>query len=73
MGVGGWRYAPAALPPGMTQYPLYRRLGEPQSRSGWVWKILTPPEFDPRTAQPIVTIPTELSQPTNTLINLWLI
>jgi hypothetical protein len=26
MGVGGHRHAPAALPPGMTRYPLYRRL-----------------------------------------------
>jgi hypothetical protein len=26
MGVGGQRHAPAALPPGMTRYPLYRRL-----------------------------------------------
>ena len=25
-GVGGQRHAPAALPPGKTQYPLYRRL-----------------------------------------------
>jgi hypothetical protein len=26
-GVGGQRHAPAALPPGMTRYPMYRRLG----------------------------------------------
>ena len=26
-GVGGQRHAPAALPPGKTRYPLYRRLG----------------------------------------------
>jgi len=26
MGVGGQRYAPAALPPGRTRYPLVRRL-----------------------------------------------
>ena len=38
MGVGGQRDAPAALPPGKTRYPLYRRLGGPQGRSGWVWK-----------------------------------
>jgi hypothetical protein len=25
-GVGGQRHAPAALPPGKTRYPLYRRL-----------------------------------------------
>ena len=27
MGVGGQRHTPAALPPGRTQYVLYRRLG----------------------------------------------
>jgi hypothetical protein len=32
-----------------TRYPLYRRLGGPQGWSGRVRKILTPPEFDPRT------------------------
>ena len=32
--VGGQRHAPAALPPGKTRYPLYRRLGGPQGRSG---------------------------------------
>ena len=26
MGVGGQRHTPAALPPGKTRYPLYRRL-----------------------------------------------
>jgi len=30
MGVGGQRKAQAALPPGMTRYPLYRRLGGPR-------------------------------------------
>jgi hypothetical protein len=34
MWVGGQLHAPAALPPGMTRYPLYRRLGRPQGRSG---------------------------------------
>ena len=29
MGVGGQLHASAALPPGMTRYPLYRRLGGP--------------------------------------------
>ena len=28
-GVGGQRHAPAALRPGKTRYPLYRRLGGP--------------------------------------------
>jgi len=27
---------PPALPPGKTRYPRYRRLGDPQSRSGQV-------------------------------------
>jgi hypothetical protein len=33
-GVGGQRHSLAALPPGKTRYPLYRRLGGPQ---GWSW------------------------------------
>jgi len=40
-------------PPGMTQSPLYGRLGELQGRSGRVRKISSPPGFDPRTAQPV--------------------
>jgi hypothetical protein len=55
MGVGDQRHAPAALPPGKTRYPLYRRLGGPQGRSGQVWKISPPPEFDPRTVQPVAS------------------
>ena len=50
--MGGQRHAPAALPPGKTQYPLYRRLGGPQGRSGRVRKISPPQGFDPRTVQP---------------------
>jgi hypothetical protein len=34
--VGCQRHASAALPPGMTRYPLYRRLGGPGGRSGGV-------------------------------------
>jgi hypothetical protein len=41
-GVGGQRHAPAALPPGRTLYPLYRRLVGPQSLSGRVRKISPP-------------------------------
>ena len=55
MGVGGQRHAPAALPPGRTCYPLYRRLGGSQDWSGWVQKISPPLEFDPWTAQPITS------------------
>jgi hypothetical protein len=50
MVVGGQRHAPAALATGRTRYPLYRRLGGPQDRSGRVRKISPPPRFDPRTA-----------------------
>jgi hypothetical protein len=56
-GVGGQRHATAALPPGKTRYPLYRRPGGPQGQSGRVWKIAPPPGFDPRTVQPIAMDP----------------
>ena len=46
---------PAALPPGKTRYPLYRRPGGPQSRAGRVRKISPPPGFDPRTVQPVAS------------------
>jgi hypothetical protein len=42
-----------SLPTGMTRYPLYRRLGGPQGRSGQVRKDSTPQGFDPRTVQPV--------------------
>ena len=48
-----------------TRYPLYRRLGGPQARSGRVRKI-SPPQRDsiPRPSSPQrVAIPTELSRP----------
>jgi hypothetical protein len=49
----GQRHAPAALPPGKeTRYPLYRRLGGSQERSGQVRNASLPPGFDPRTVQP---------------------
>ena len=41
--------------PGKTRYPLYRRLGGPQDRSGEVRKISPPPGFDPWTAQPVAS------------------
>ena len=42
MGVGGQRHALAALLPGKTRYPMCRRLGGPQGRSGRVRKISPP-------------------------------
>ena len=41
--------------PRKTRYPLCRRLGGPQGRSWQVRKISPPPEFDPRTVQPIAS------------------
>jgi len=55
MEVGGQRHTPAALPPGKTRYPLYRRRGGPQSRSGQVRKISPPKGFDPQTIQPVAS------------------
>jgi hypothetical protein len=43
------------LSPGKTRYPLYRRLGGAQGRSGRVRKISPPQGFDPRTVQPVVS------------------
>ena len=55
MEVGSQRHDPAALLQEKTQYPLYRGMGGPQGRSGWVRKISIPPEFDPRTVQPVAS------------------
>jgi hypothetical protein len=42
-------------PPGKTWYPLYRRLGGPQSRSGQVQKIFPALGFDPQIVQPVAS------------------
>jgi hypothetical protein len=42
MEMGFQRQAPTALPPGKTRYPLYSRLGGPQSRFGRVREISPP-------------------------------
>jgi len=67
MGVGGQRHAPVDLPPGKTRYPLYRRLGEPQGRSGQVRKISPPPGFDPRNVQPVVSRYTDWAIPAHSV------
>ena len=41
-----------SLPLGKTRYPLYRRLGGPQSRSGSLRKISPPPGLDPGPSTP---------------------
>jgi hypothetical protein len=66
--VGGQRHAPAALPPGVTRYPLYRRLGRPQGRSGRVLKISPPPGFDPRTVHPVASRYTDYAIPAPTVV-----
>ena len=63
MVVGAQHHAPAALPPVKTRYPLYRRLGGPQGRSGRVRKISPPPGFDPRTVQPSASSYTDWDSP----------
>ena len=61
MGVDCQRHAPAALPPGKTLYPLYRRLGGPQGRSRRMRKISPRPLARPdrisyaETASPVPT------------------
>jgi len=71
MGVGGQHHLPAALPQGKTRYPLYRRLGGPQSRCGQVQKISSPLGFDSQTVQPIASRYTDytISAPITTQYN----
>ena len=58
-----------SLPPGKTRYPLYRRLGGPQGRSGQVQKIWPLPVFNPRTVQPVASRYTDwATRPTNTAV-----
>jgi hypothetical protein len=52
MGVDVKRHVTTALPPAVTLYPLYRRLGGPQGQSSRVGKIWSLPGFDHRTVQP---------------------
>jgi hypothetical protein len=56
--MGGQRHGPAALPPEMTRFPLYRRLG----LDGWV-KSRASLEFDPRTVQAVASRYTDWAIP----------
>jgi hypothetical protein len=61
------------LSPGKTRYPMYRRLGGPQDRSGQMRKISPPPGFDPRTVQHVGSRYTDwATRPTYTYIHIWL-
>ena len=51
------------LPPRKTRYPLYKRLGGPQDRSGQVRKISSPPGFDPQTVQLVASRYTDCAIP----------
>jgi len=55
MGEGSALRPGRSLPPGKTRYPLYRRLGGPQGRSGQVRKIWPLLGLDPRTAPPVAS------------------
>ena len=61
--MGCRHHALAALPPGKNPYPLYRRLGRPQGRSGRVRKISPPSGFDPWTVSS--SVKAHLSRPQN--------
>ena len=53
---GGWSTPRSAdLLPGKDRYPLYRRLGGSQGRSGRARKIFPLRGFDPRIVQPIAS------------------
>ena len=64
---GGWSTPWSLYPCKDTRYPLNRRLGGPQGRSGWVWnvsplhRVSIPGPSSPQR----VAVPTELSRPTN--------
>ena len=62
----------STLPPGKTRYPLYRRLGGPQGRSGLVRKISPHRDSIPGPSIPQeVAIPTTLPRPTTScLVNI---
>jgi len=65
MGLGGQRPSPALYPGKETRYPLRRRLGGPQGRSGRVRKISAPPGNDPQTIQPVAIRCTDWAIPAN--------
>ena len=48
MGVGSQRHVPATLPPGMTRYPLSRRLDGPQGPVSRDAELSPPPGLDTR-------------------------
>jgi hypothetical protein len=56
MRVGSSRHAPADYNPGKeTRYPLHRKLGGSEGRSGHLREISHSPGFDSRTVQPVAS------------------
>jgi len=53
------------LPPGKTRYPLYRKLGGPQGRSGWA-ENRVPTGIRSRTFQHVVSLYTDSATHTHT-------
>jgi len=69
----GWRVRPTPrppLPPGKIRYPLYRRLGGPQGRSGQAENVI-PTEIRSRTFQPIVRSYTDWATRPTSVIVIW--
>ena len=69
MVLGCQHHVSVALPLGITQYPLYRRLGRPLSRSGRVRKILPPPAFNLRNFQSVASCYTNYAIPAHILLD----
>jgi hypothetical protein len=55
MGLGGQHHASDRFTPGKTRYPLYKRLGGPQGRSGRVRKISPQRDSIPGPSSPLFT------------------
>ena len=70
--MGGQRHAPTTVPLRKTQYPLYRRLGDPPSRSGRVRKFSTLLGFDPRTVKPVASRYTDRAIPAPIYIYIYI-
>ena len=69
---GEWSAArlDSSLPPGQTRYPLYRRLGGPQGRSGRA-ENLVPTGIRFRTVQPVAQSLYRLSYPAHICLDLF--
>ena len=62
-GCGWLRLRPAALPPRITRYRFYRKVGGPRGRSERVQNISSSPAFDTRTVQSVGSRCTDVTFP----------